>query len=189
MHVGACWKTWLFAIMSWEKCSKLLPHKILSLRRKKKIIRNTKISRGGTLTNWVKCLLTHKIFQKSNIILEGYKHPNFIFPYEYGKSYHNKLFPKRIGSLTPPNPKIFGGAPPSLKLCSNRPEQIGLHKFVSTQEVSQHARAGPRLAHHCCCLCKSHLLYGLGCLLTTSAPSFYNLSELQLHMNTCENPP
>ena len=126
-------------------------------------IRNTKISYGGALTNLVKCLLTNKTFQKSNIILEGSKHPN-LYHFEYGKSFHNKLFPKRMGTLTPPNPNLW--------LCSNRPGQIRLNKYVSTQEVSQHARAGPRLAHHCCCLCKSHLLYGLGCLLTTSAPSF-----------------
>ena len=49
------------------------------------LIRNTKISYGGTLTNLVKCLLTNKTFQKSNIIFDGSRHPNFMNPFEYGK--------------------------------------------------------------------------------------------------------
>ena len=28
-------------------------------------------------------------------------------PFEYGQLYIGKSFPKRIGTLTPPNPKIF----------------------------------------------------------------------------------
>ena len=49
---------------------------------------------------------------KSNIVLEGGSgHPNFMNPYEYGKSFLRKLFPKRIGTLTPPRPKIFRGDP------------------------------------------------------------------------------
>ena len=27
-------------------------------------------------------------------------------PFEYGKSFHNKSYPKRIGTLSPPDPKI-----------------------------------------------------------------------------------
>ena len=56
------------------------------------------------LTYWVKRLSTIKKFQKSNIILEGSRHPNFMNPFEYGKTLHNKSFTKRIGTLTPPNP-------------------------------------------------------------------------------------
>ena len=48
---------------------------------------------GETLTNWVKRLLTNKTFQKSNIILESSWHPNFMYPFEYGKSFHNKSYP------------------------------------------------------------------------------------------------
>ena len=29
---------------------------------------------------------------KANIILEGSRHPNFMYPFEYGKSFHNKSF-------------------------------------------------------------------------------------------------
>ena len=37
--------------------------------------------------------------QLSNIILEGSRHPNFMNRFEYGKSFHKKSFPKRIGTL------------------------------------------------------------------------------------------
>ena len=66
-------------------------------------------SGGGTLTNRVKCLFEEQKFQKSNIFLEGSGHPNFMNPFEYGKSFLGKSFPKKIGTLTPPNPKIFRG--------------------------------------------------------------------------------
>ena len=49
------------------------------------------------------------------------RHPNFMSPFEYVQSFHNKSFPKRIGTLTPPNPKIFRGtqcAPPPLVLAA-----------------------------------------------------------------------
>ena len=49
-----------------------------------------RIPKGGTLTNWVKGLLTYKIIQKSNIIFEGSRHPNFMNTFDYGKSFHNK---------------------------------------------------------------------------------------------------
>ena len=69
------------------------------------------------LTYWVKRLSTIKNFQKSNIFLEGSRHPKFMNHFEYGESFHKKSFPKRIGTLTPFNPKIFMGAecaPPRL---------------------------------------------------------------------------
>ena len=46
--------------------------------------------------------------QKSDIILEGSGHPNFMNPFEYGQSFIGKSFPKRIGTLTPPNPNPHG---------------------------------------------------------------------------------
>ena len=57
----------------------------------------------GALTNRVKRLSADKNFQKSNIILEGSRHPHFMNPLEY------KLFPKRFGTLTQTKPQIFGG--------------------------------------------------------------------------------
>ena len=36
-------------------------------------------------------------------------HPDITNPFEYGKLFHNKSFPKRIGTSTPQNLKIFGG--------------------------------------------------------------------------------
>ena len=53
--------------------------------------------KGGTLTNWVKRLFDEQKFQKLNIILEGSWHPNFMNPFEYGKSFLDKFFPKRCG--------------------------------------------------------------------------------------------
>ena len=46
------------------------------------------------LTYWVKRLSTIKKFQKSNIILEGSRHPNFVNTFDSGKSFHNKSIPK-----------------------------------------------------------------------------------------------
>ena len=54
-----------------------------------------------------KRLSTNKIFQKSNIILGCSRHPNFVNPFEYGKSFYNQSFPKRIGTLTPLNPRFL----------------------------------------------------------------------------------
>ena len=59
--------------------------------------------------NWVNRLFDEQKFQKLNIILEGSWHPNFMNPFEYGKSCLGKSFPTRIGTLTLPNPKIFRG--------------------------------------------------------------------------------
>ena len=59
--------------------------------------------------NRVKCLFDEQKFQKSNIFLEGSGHPKFMNPFEYDKSLLGKSFPKGIGTLTPPNPKIFRG--------------------------------------------------------------------------------
>ena len=47
----------------------------------------------------------------SNTIFEGSRHPNFMNPFEYVKSFHNKSFPTRIGTLTQPNTSIFRGGP------------------------------------------------------------------------------
>ena len=59
--------------------------------------------------NGVKCLFYKQKFQKSNIFSEGSGHPKFMNPFEYDKSFLGKSFPKRIGTLTPPNPRIFRG--------------------------------------------------------------------------------
>ena len=48
---------------------------------------------------------------------EGSRHPNSMNPFEYGKSFHNKSFPKRMGTLPHPAPKYLGGhnvLPPGL---------------------------------------------------------------------------
>ena len=44
---------------------------------------------------------------KSKVFLEGSGHPKFMNPFEYDKSLKDKSFSKRIGALTPPNPKIL----------------------------------------------------------------------------------
>ena len=72
-------------------------------RKKSSLSEIPNFDQGGTLTNWVKRLLANKKCQKSNIILEGSRYPNIIHPFEYGKSFHNKSFLKRIEALTPPN--------------------------------------------------------------------------------------
>ena len=36
--------------------------------------------------------------------MEVSRHPNFMNPFEFVKSFYNQSFPKRIGTLTPPNP-------------------------------------------------------------------------------------
>ena len=58
------------------------------------------------MLSWRIVGLIMRIKIKSNIILEGSRHPNFMNLFEYGKLFHNKSFPKRIETLTPPNPKI-----------------------------------------------------------------------------------
>ena len=55
---------------------------------------------SGAPTICVKRLFDEIKFQKSNIFLEGSRHPNFMNPFEYGTSFYNKSFPKRIGKLT-----------------------------------------------------------------------------------------
>ena len=64
---------------------------------------------SGAPTICVKRLFDEIKFQKSNIFLEGSRHPNFMNPFEYGKSCPGKSFATRIGTLTPPNQKIFRG--------------------------------------------------------------------------------
>ena len=56
-------------------------------------------------------------------------------PFEYGKTFHNKSFTKKIGALTPSNPKIFNGA----QICSNRPVLIGLIKSLTCKETNSSA--------------------------------------------------
>ena len=78
-------------------------------------------SGGATLTSWVKRLFGEQKFQKSKTFLEGSGHPNFMNPFVYGKSLLGKSFPKRIGTLTLPNPKIFRGGtmcPPRIPVVS-----------------------------------------------------------------------
>ena len=71
--------------MSLEKGSMLfIPWNYLISAKKIKLVRATEI------TNWVRRLHTNKTFQKSNIIFEGSRHPNWMNPFEYGKSFHNK---------------------------------------------------------------------------------------------------
>ena len=123
-------------IWVWKRAVRFLPHKVILFCRKNKVnqkynhefgkgqyafypiklscfagkknwMKNTKISWGETLTNWVKGLLTKKKIRKSNIILEVSRYPNFTNPFELGQSFIGKWFPKRIGTLTPSNPKIF----------------------------------------------------------------------------------
>ena len=73
--------------MSLEKGSMLFtPWNYLVSAKKIKFVRNTKISYGGTPKNWVKRLSTNQKIKKSNIILEGSRHPKFINPFEYGQS-------------------------------------------------------------------------------------------------------
>ena len=62
------------------------PMKLSRFGEKIKFVRNTKISYGGTPKNWVKRLSTNQKIKKSNIILEGSRHPKFINPFEYGQS-------------------------------------------------------------------------------------------------------
>ena len=62
--------------------------------------------KGGPLRAGSNAFLTKKSF-KSETLLEGSGHPNFMNPFEYGKLLKGKSFLKRIGTLTPPNPKIF----------------------------------------------------------------------------------
>ena len=94
----------------------------------------------GTLTNWVKCLSTNKKFQKSNIILEGFRHPNFMNPFEYGQSFIGQSFPKRFGTNPTQPQDIQGGHNvPSvgLQICSNRPVLIGLSKTSWIQRIDE----------------------------------------------------
>ena len=72
------------------------------------------------IPNWVRRVsdqVTNQKFQKSNIILEGFRHPIFMNPFENGKKHHNKSFWKIIGTLImikpnckilPPPPKVTG---------------------------------------------------------------------------------
>ena len=41
--------------------------------------------------------------------MEGSEHPNFMNPFEYGKSFLDKLFTKDLEPQPKPNPKYIGG--------------------------------------------------------------------------------
>ena len=67
-------------------------------------------------------------------------HPNFMNPFEYGKSFHDYFFPKRFGTLTQTKPKKnregrYAPPPLGLLIRSNQPGQIGLtDKWPSSQQ-------------------------------------------------------
>ena len=73
--------------------------------------------------------------------MEGSGHPNFMNPFVYGKSLLGKSFPKRIGTLTLPNPKIFRGGtmcpPPRSLIRQNRPGRIGLRDLREALKTIQ----------------------------------------------------
>ena len=110
-----------FQLRVWKRAVRL-PHEIISFCRKK-VRQKYQNFIGGTPTNWVKFSFDHQKNQKSNIILEGSRHPNFKNPFECGKLFHYKSFPIRLGTPTPLNPKIFRGGttcppprPPSIDM-------------------------------------------------------------------------
>ena len=81
VHVRTCWKHLTFPLYVWERTVRFLLHKIISFAEKMKFVKNTEISLRGTYTNWVKLFSTNHKFQKSNIIMEGSRHPNFMNPF------------------------------------------------------------------------------------------------------------
>ena len=95
-------------------------------------------SGGGTLTNRVKRLFGEQKFQKSNIFLEGSGHQNFMNPFVYGKSFLGKSFSKKIGTLTPPNPKIH----------QNRPGQIGLRVLLVKRNLGYCSGLRPDICYN-----------------------------------------
>ena len=114
-----------------EKGSTLSPPWIyLVLLEKNKVYRKYQNFIRGDPYELVKRLFDGLKFQKSNIFLEGSWHPNFMNPFEYGKSCLGKSVPTRIGTQTPPNPKIQCGhnvpSPPGSLIHQNRPGQIEL---------------------------------------------------------------
>ena len=72
-----------------------------------KFVGNTEIHKGGPLRPYD---LGRRPLQpvknyKSQLFLGGFGHPNFMHPFEYvGKSFLDKLFTKRIGSITQTKP-------------------------------------------------------------------------------------
>ena len=85
------------------------PIKLSRFLEKKKVPQKFQNFIRGTLTNQVKRLFDEQKFRKSKTFLEGSGHPNFMNPFVYGISLLGKSFPKRIGTLTLPDPKIFRG--------------------------------------------------------------------------------
>ena len=72
------------------------PVKLSHFTEKNKVCQKYQNLIRGALTNGVKHLSINKIFQNSNIVLEGSRHPNFMNTFEYGKSFHNESFPKKL---------------------------------------------------------------------------------------------
>ena len=65
-----------------------------------------KFHKGGPLQTGLKASRPTK-----NIIFEGSRHLNFMNPFEYGKSFLDKLFPKGIGTLNQIIPSNIGVSP------------------------------------------------------------------------------
>ena len=92
---------------AWKRAVRFYPIKSSRFGEKDKVRQKYQHFKSGTLTNWVKRLSTIFFLQKWNIILEGSRPPNFKNTFEYSKTFHNMSFLRRIGTLTPPNSKIF----------------------------------------------------------------------------------
>ena len=84
------------------------PIKLSDFAKKISLSEIPKFDKGGPY-NRSQTPLYQQDFSKyfSIIVLEGSRHPNFMNTFEYGKSFYSNSFPKRIATLTPPNPKIF----------------------------------------------------------------------------------
>ena len=92
---------------AWKRAERFYPIKSSRFGEKDKVRQKHQHFKSGTLTNWVKRLSAIFFSSKWNILLEGSRHPNFKNTFEYSKTFHNMSFPRRIGTLTPPNSKIF----------------------------------------------------------------------------------
>ena len=107
--------------------------------------------------NRVKGLFEEQKFQKPKTFWEGSGHPNFMNAFVYGKSLLGKSFPKRIGTLSPPNPKILRGhicAPPRSLIHQSRRGQIGLYNRIYFQKIQDLVQL-PQSDNHFCIICLS----------------------------------
>ena len=102
-------KNWLFPIISLEKGSTPFSPIKISLFAEKKWSSSEapefqKVGplRGGLSDQW-------KIRKVNHFFGGGSGHPNFMNPFEYGKTFIDKLFPKRFGTLTQTKPYIHRG--------------------------------------------------------------------------------